>query len=62
MTKNQTVKTAQPGKPSRSLSYEPNLGEEIYDGTSLDQVDRKVHDEVTGELVIYLSPSPNPYP
>ncbi len=61
MSKNFKVKTA--GQTPRSLDYEPNIGDEVYNSVvGLQTVKRKVYDEVNDEVVLYMEQSPNPFP
>lgn len=51
------------GKKTRALDFEPQIGDEIYNSvTGLQAVTRKVYDEEANEVIVYMEPSPNPYP
>ncbi|MBA1427662.1 hypothetical protein IFT37_03765 [Pseudomonas fluorescens] len=66
MSKTWKVNVVKSGKKSRSLDYEPNIGDEIHskidDQVALDQVERKIFDEVNNQIAIYLKTSEKPYP
>ncbi|KRP64106.1 hypothetical protein [Pseudomonas orientalis] len=66
MSKAWKVNVVKSGKKARSLDYEPNIGDEIYskidDQVALDQVERKIFDEVNNQIAIYLKTSEKPYP
>ncbi|MBT1259535.1 hypothetical protein KHP07_04100 [Pseudomonas sp. VS40] len=63
MSKSLKVKIVAKGKSPRSIDFEPNIGDEIYNNVDgLQKVRRKVFDEETNDTVIYSVSSTDPYP